>query len=39
MNEDPFGEGWLYTVRVETLGQLLDSAGYTALVSGTGTEQ
>jgi glycine cleavage system H protein len=39
VNEDPFGEGWLFTVRVQELGRLLDSAGYTALVAGTGTGQ
>jgi glycine cleavage system H protein len=39
VNEDPFGEGWLFTVRVGALGALLDSAGYTALVAGTGTGQ
>jgi glycine cleavage system H protein len=39
VNADPFGEGWLYAVRVQALGQLMDSDGYTALVAGTATEQ
>jgi glycine cleavage system H protein len=39
VNDDPFGDGWLFTVRVRALGQLLDSAGYTALVAGTATGQ
>jgi glycine cleavage system H protein len=35
VNDDPFGEGWLFTVRVEALGELKNAADYTAFVSGT----
>lgn len=30
INEDPYGEGWLYDVRVSELGELMDSADYAA---------
>ncbi|SHH04635.1 glycine cleavage system protein GcvH [Streptoalloteichus hindustanus] len=32
VNDDPYGEGWLFRVRVDTLPDLLDAAGYRALV-------
>lgn len=31
VNSDPFGEGWLFTVRTEVVSELLDAAGYAAL--------
>lgn len=30
INEDPYGEGWLYDVRVSEAGELMDSADYAA---------
>lgn len=30
INEDPYGEGWLYDVRVSEPGELMDSADYAA---------
>ena len=30
INEDPYGEGWLYDVRVSEQGELMDSADYAA---------
>lgn len=30
INEDPYGEGWLYDVRVSEAGELMDSAAYAA---------
>lgn len=30
INEDPYGEGWLYDVRVSEEGELMDSADYAA---------
>jgi glycine cleavage system H protein len=32
VNGDPFGEGWLYVVRVTTATELLDAAAYDALM-------
>ncbi|HEY0507974.1 MAG TPA: glycine cleavage system protein GcvH [Blastococcus sp.] len=37
VNDDPFGEGWLFTVQIEALGELKNAADYTAFVSGTET--
>jgi glycine cleavage system H protein len=34
VNGDPFGEGWLFTVTVETEGPLLDAAAYATLTQG-----
>ncbi len=31
VNTDPYGEGWLFRVRVEEFGELLDAAAYAAL--------
>lgn len=31
VNSDPYGDGWLFRVRVETLPELLDAQAYTAL--------
>ncbi|WP_372341533.1 glycine cleavage system protein GcvH [Nocardia sp. CC216A] len=31
VNSDPYGAGWLFRVRVETTGALLDATGYAAL--------
>jgi glycine cleavage system H protein len=31
INADPFGEGWLFKVRTESVPDLLDAAAYTAL--------
>ena len=36
INQDPFGEGWLFTMRLDDPGQaegLLDAAGYDKLIS------
>lgn len=35
VNEDPFGEGWLFTVRVEALGELKSAADYAAYLADT----
>ena len=32
INSDPFGEGWLFVVKVTETGELLDAAGYEALL-------
>ena len=32
VNSDPFGEGWLFVVKVTGTGELLDAAGYEALL-------
>ncbi|GAA3646130.1 glycine cleavage system protein GcvH [Nocardioides ginsengisoli] len=32
INSDPFGEGWLFVVKVTETGELLDAAGYQALL-------
>ncbi|MCP2261438.1 glycine cleavage system H protein [Streptoalloteichus tenebrarius] len=32
VNSDPYGAGWLFRVRVDALPELLDAAGYRALV-------
>ena len=32
INSDPFGEGWLFVVKVTATGELLDAAGYEALL-------
>lgn len=32
VNSDPFGEGWLFVVKVTATGELLDAAGYEALL-------
>lgn len=37
VNEDPYGDGWIFVVEVDDLGAvdgLLDAAGYRALVEG-----
>ena len=31
VNSDPFGEGWLFVVRVTATGELMDAAAYEAL--------
>lgn len=31
VNSDPFGEGWLFTVRTDSVGELLDAAAYAEL--------
>lgn len=36
VNSDPFGEGWLFTVRADSVGDLLDAATYAEL---TGTQE
>lgn len=33
VNSDPYGEAWLFTVRVTGTGDFLDAAGYDALTS------
>lgn len=36
LNQDPYGAGWIYEVEISSdseLGSLLDSAGYTSLIS------
>ena len=30
INSDPYGDGWLYEVRISDLGELLDQSGYAA---------
>ena len=37
LNEDPYGEGWIFVLEVDgepSAGELLDAAGYRALVEG-----
>jgi len=35
LNEDPYGEGWIFVIEVDgEAGDLLDAAGYRALVEG-----
>lgn len=34
VNTDPFGEGWLFALRVDAPGELLDAAAYEALTGG-----
>lgn len=34
VNSDPFGEGWLFKVEVESTGDLLDAAAYEELTAG-----
>ncbi len=39
VNKDPYGEGWIFVLKVTDpaeLGDLLDAAGYEALVGGRG---
>ncbi|HNR23829.1 MAG TPA: glycine cleavage system protein GcvH [Candidatus Bipolaricaulis anaerobius] len=39
VNKDPYGEGWLFAIRVAApteAGELLDAASYEALVKGSG---
>jgi len=39
VNKDPYGEGWIFMLKVADpaeLGDLLDAAGYQALVGGQG---
>jgi glycine cleavage system H protein len=36
VNTDPFGAGWLFTLRVSSVPDLLDAAGYEALTQGPG---
>jgi len=39
VNKDPYGEGWIFVLKVADpaeLGDLLDAAGYEALVGGRG---
>ena len=36
VNSDPFGAGWLFTVRTDSVGDLLDAAAYAEL---TGTQE
>lgn len=33
VNADPYGAGWLFTVRVDQPGEFLDAAGYGALIA------
>ncbi|MCM6775301.1 glycine cleavage system protein GcvH [Nocardia sp. CDC159] len=33
VNTDPYGKGWLFRVRVEEVGELLDAAAYAALTN------
>jgi len=35
INSDPYGEGWLFQMRTDTLEDLLDAAAYTDLIGGT----
>ncbi|MDN5559260.1 MAG: glycine cleavage system protein GcvH [Ruaniaceae bacterium] len=32
VNSDPYGEGWLWKMTVDSVGELLDAAGYAALI-------
>ena len=32
VNEDPYGEGWIYEILAESEGDLMDSAAYQALI-------
>ncbi|MBM0123657.1 glycine cleavage system protein GcvH [Pimelobacter simplex] len=34
VNSDPFGEGWLFVVKVSNTGELMDAAAYDALIAG-----
>jgi glycine cleavage system H protein len=34
VNTDPFGAGWLFTMRVTGAPDLLDAGAYSALISG-----
>ena len=34
INSDPFGEGWLFTLRISGTPELLDAAAYAALTEG-----
>ena len=34
VNSDPFGEGWLFVVKVTATGEVLDAAAYGALIAG-----
>ncbi|NMH99958.1 glycine cleavage system protein GcvH [Pseudonocardia acidicola] len=36
VNEDPFGEGWLFAVRVEALGELKSAPDYATFIAETG---
>lgn len=36
VNADPYGDGWLYSMTVESEGELLDAAAYTELIAGEG---
>lgn len=33
INSDPYGEGWLYSMRVESTGDLLDAQEYAAFIA------
>ncbi|GAA4101101.1 glycine cleavage system protein GcvH [Nocardioides kongjuensis] len=33
VNSDPFGEGWLFVVKVSANGELMDAAAYDALIA------
>ena len=34
VNADPYGEGWLYSMTVESEGELLDAEAYAELIEG-----
>ena len=34
VNSDPFGEGWLFVVKVSATGEVMDAAAYDALIAG-----
>lgn len=36
VNADPYGDGWLYSMSIESEGDLLDAAAYTELIAGEG---
>jgi len=36
VNTDPFGAGWLFTMRIEAVPDLLDAAAYDRLTRGAG---